>query len=149
MHYPQSLPAPNAQRTSFHDQLLKLCRTWSAPLQKNVTRTNSHDLGFITRALRMDWELTGSMDSLQGYLTAAMSLASRYDERIGAIRSWDQAVSKRYSITDKQTNFIIIIDSMCSEFSGYVNNCIRRMLIRVRYGFIVLCRSLYIKPNAD
>ena len=115
MKYPESLPAPNGHRVSFHNQLLQLCRAWSAPLHKNVTRTNSHDLGFITRALRMDWELTGNTHSLQSYFTAANSLASRYDDQVGAIRSWDKVISKRYNITDKGTNFVIIIDSMCSK----------------------------------
>jgi hypothetical protein len=81
-----------------------------------ATRTNTHDLGFIIQpALRMDWELTGNLQSLQSVITAANSLASRYDERLGAIRSWDQRINKKESITDKDTNFLIIIDSMCSE----------------------------------
>ena len=46
---------------------------------------------------------------------AARSLASRYDEKIGAIRSWDQRINKTESITDKEKNFLIIIDSMCSK----------------------------------
>ena len=64
----------------------------------------------------MDWELTGNTHCLESYLTSALSLASRYDERVGAIRSWDKAVSKRYSFVDEEANFIVIIDSMCSEF---------------------------------
>jgi hypothetical protein len=80
-------------------------------------RTNTHDIGFIIMpALRQDWELTGNKRSMQSILTAAESLASRFDERVGAIRSWDQSFSKRYSIVDKEENFLVIIDSMCSEF---------------------------------
>ena len=65
-------------------------------------------------ALRLDWELTGSARSFESILIAAESLASRYDERVGAIRSWDKSFSKRYRITDKEENFLVIIDSMCS-----------------------------------
>ncbi len=67
------------------------------------------------RSLRMDWELTGNAESLQAYVTAAESLASRYDENVGAIRSWDKAVSHSYEIIDKEKNFLVIIDSMCSK----------------------------------
>lgn len=80
-----------------------------------ATRRDTHDLGFIIMpALRLDWELTGNRQSLDTILTAAESLASRFDERMGAIRSWDQSFSKRYSITDREENFLVIIDSMCS-----------------------------------
>jgi hypothetical protein len=116
MKYPRYFSSPKFNRTLFQDQLLQLCRTWSKPLHGMATRTNTHDLGFIIQpALRMDWELTGNLQSLQSVITAANSLASRYDERLGAIRSWDQRINKKESITDKDTNFLIIIDSMCSE----------------------------------
>lgn len=82
-----------------------------------ASRTNTHDVGFITMpALRQDWELTGNRRSLESILTAAESLSTRYDERVGAIRSWDGNTSKRYTITDPEENFLVIIDSMCSEF---------------------------------
>jgi hypothetical protein len=79
------------------------------------TRTDTHDMGFIIQpALRMDWELTGNASSLKSVVTAAHSLASRFDERVGAIRSWDQAINHRYSYTDMENDFLVIIDSMCS-----------------------------------
>lgn len=71
-------------------------------------------------ALRQDWELTGNKMSLNSILIAAQSLSSRYDERVGAIRSWDQSFSKRYSITDKEENFLVIVDSMCSMSLSFV-----------------------------
>jgi hypothetical protein len=88
------------------------------------TRTDTHDMSFIIQpALRMDWELTGNHESLKNVVTAAESLASRYDERVGAIRSWDQAVNNRYSFTDTEKDFLVIIDSMCSTFSLISNFC--------------------------
>jgi len=79
-------------------------------------RTDTHDMGFLVQpALRMDWELNGNAASLASVCTAAHALASRYDERVHAIRSWDQAVNYRYSIVDQETNFLVIIDSMCSN----------------------------------
>ncbi|CAK7243034.1 MAG: hypothetical protein STHCBS139747_004541 [Sporothrix thermara] len=106
-----SVPTDTA---AFHAQLLALCRRWSAPLHAQTSRTNSHDLGFIVRALRMDWELTGDPVSLRGYATAAASLAKRYDPLVGAIRSWDRAMSRRYELTDPARNFLVIVDSMCN-----------------------------------
>ncbi|KAL1984897.1 hypothetical protein VTN96DRAFT_8556 [Rasamsonia emersonii] len=116
VRFPKSLPSPGiADRRALHDQLLQLCRSWSAPLHAMATRRDTHDLGFIIMpALRLDWELTGNRQSWESILTAAESLASRFDERVGAIRSWDQSFSKRYSITDKEENFLVIIDSMCN-----------------------------------
>jgi hypothetical protein len=72
-------------------------------------------MGFIVQpALQKDWELTGNKESLQSVVKAAYALASRYDDRVKAIRSWDVAINDRYSITDMDTNFLVIIDSMCS-----------------------------------
>ncbi|KAJ4371220.1 hypothetical protein N0V83_004437 [Neocucurbitaria cava] len=72
-------------------------------------------MGFIVQpALQKDWELTGNKESLQSVVNAAYALASRYDERVKAIRSWDVAINDRYSITNMETNFLVIIDSMCN-----------------------------------
>lgn len=80
------------------------------------SRTDTHDMGFIVQpALQKDWELTGNPESLQSVINAAYALASRWDDRVKAIRSWDVAINDRYSITDMETNFLVIIDSMCSE----------------------------------
>lgn len=127
MKYPRSLGIPSTYRSSFQAQLLKLCRDWVVPIRAMDTRTDTHDMSFIIQpALRMDWELTGNAESLKNVITAAHSLASRYDERVGAIRSWDQAVNYRYSFTDMEKDFLVIIDSMCSmpspsnsHLSGY------------------------------
>lgn len=114
-----SLPA-EIDRAAFRDQLLQLCRNWSSTIHGMATRTNTHDMGFIVLpALRADWELTGNRKSLESVITAAHSLATRWNERVGAIRSWDQQQSKNYSITDMEDNFLVIIDSMCSKFFGF------------------------------
>lgn len=104
----------NIPTDQFVTQLLALGRRWTVPLHAQVNRTNSHDLGFIVRALRMDWELTSNPASLRGYCTAAASLATRYSPLVGAIRSWDRSVSKRYEIGDPDRNFLVIVDSMCN-----------------------------------
>jgi hypothetical protein len=116
MKYPQHLPIPNPLRSNFQIQLLKLCREWVIPIRAMDARTDTHDMSFIIQpALRMDWELTGNKESLKNVVTAAESLATRYDKRVGAIRSWDQAVNYRYKFTDMEKEFLVIIDSMCSR----------------------------------
>ena len=115
--YPKSLPSPKSTEANFHAQLLELCRAWAEPLHPMALRTNTHDIGFILQpALRMDWELTGNTRALESILTGASSLSTRYNETVGAIRSWDKKVTHRDNIVDMDENFLVIIDSMCSEF---------------------------------
>ena len=116
--YPKYLPSPKSRAADFHGQLLELCRAWSESLHAMALRTNTHDLGFILQpALRMDWELTGNTRALESILTGANSLATRYSETVGAIRSWDKKSTLKESIIDKEQNFLVIIDSMCSELA--------------------------------
>lgn len=123
MKFPQYLSVPNRYRPRFQQELLKLGRQWAEPLYAMSTRTDTHDMAFIIQpALRMDWELTGNHRSLDAVLTAAESLASRYDEKIKAIRSWDEAINKKYSYTDKNVDFLVIIDSMCSKSTKQASN---------------------------
>lgn len=118
-------PAPANNREAFHAELLRLCRAWAAPMHQMAHRTNTHDMGFITQpALRQDWELTGNIESLASVVRAANSLATRYDDRMEAVRSWDKSVSLRYNITDKETNFLVIVDSMCSKKTSTLGHCV-------------------------
>ncbi|KAJ5641452.1 glucuronyl hydrolase [Penicillium lividum] len=150
------LPALSSDNTRslvspHYVQLLALCRSWSAPLHAQATRTNTHDLGFMIHPLRMDWELTGNQSSLESYLTAADNLASRYDERVGAIRSWDQAKSQAYEIIDKENNFLIIVDSMCNMdllfYAGHHAKNSRLTAIATRHARTVL--ATLIRPDAS
>lgn len=117
MKYPKYLSPPSCGKIAFQSQLLRLSRAWSEPLHRMAARTNTHDLGFIIQpALRMDWELTGNPRSFESVIKAAHSLSLRYDERLDAVRSWDRMINRNESITDKEENFLVIIDSMCSKF---------------------------------
>jgi hypothetical protein len=116
MRFPQSLDIPGHVRSQFQEQVLKLGRHYGVAINEMSKRTDTHDMGFIVQpALQKDWELTGNPESLQSVVNAAYALASRYDDRVKAIRSWDVAINDRYSITDMNTNFLVIIDSMCSR----------------------------------
>lgn len=113
--FPAQLSTPEWYRSKVYDDLLNCGRHWSVALQNMASRTDTHDMGFIIQpALQRDWELTGNVQSLEAVKRAAYALASRYNADIGAIRSWDQAINHRYSITDMNQNFLVIIDSMCN-----------------------------------
>ncbi|EUC44484.1 glycoside hydrolase family 88 protein [Bipolaris oryzae ATCC 44560] len=115
MKYPQALSVPPQLRPTMQEYLLKLGRHYSVAIRQMSSRTDTHDMGFIVQpALQRDWELTGNKESLAAVVNAAEALASRYDERVQAIRSWDTAINDRYSITDMEENFLVIIDSMCN-----------------------------------
>jgi hypothetical protein len=119
MRYPQALDVPENVRPHFQEHLLKLGRHYGVAINQMSSRRDTHDMGFIVQpALQKDWELTGNQESLQSIINAAYALASRYDDRVKAIRSWDVAINDRYSITDMDTNFLVIIDSMCSKLNA-------------------------------
>ncbi|KAH9222326.1 Six-hairpin glycosidase-like protein [Leptodontidium sp. 2 PMI_412] len=112
--YPKYQPR-NVQRQTLEAEIISLSRSWSGPLHAMAARTDTHDLGFIIEpALRMDWELLGNSRSLQSLIAAAYSLASRYEERAQAIRSWDLINKKDIQIISMEENFIVIIDSLCN-----------------------------------
>jgi hypothetical protein len=120
MKYPSALPIPTALRRDFTAQLTSLSRCWAEPLHAMAQRTDTHDMSFIIQpALRMDWELTGNPRSLASVLTAATSLASRFCEKVGAIRSWDRTENARFTFDDMEEDFLVIIDSMCSMLDSF------------------------------
>lgn len=138
MRFPKATGVSATVQQRLQPQMMELCRSWLPPLRQNSLRTDTHDMGFILLpALRMDWELTGNNESLQAIITGANNLASRYSERTGAIRSWNQAKSNAYSITDMDKNFLIIIDSMCSK-SCFCSGLKYRTDPRRRHGLVIL-----------
>lgn len=116
MKFPNAIDVPAHAPCQLTPQLLELGRHWSVAINRMASRTDTHDMGFIIQpALQKDYELTGNLESLDSVVRAAYALASRWDERVKAIRSWDVAINDRYSITNMEENFLVIIDSMCSE----------------------------------
>ncbi|KAL3461896.1 Six-hairpin glycosidase-like protein [Aspergillus heterothallicus] len=118
--YPQAFPywgheqhILSLQIQSLRHQLTSLCRSWTEPVQAMMTRTDTHDMGFIIQpSVRKDWELTSNPESLSAVLTAARSLASRYVPSVGAIRSWDVLRQADVEITSLTDDCLVIIDSM-------------------------------------
>ncbi|KAJ4264422.1 hypothetical protein NW762_005622 [Fusarium torreyae] len=65
--------------------------------------------------MRPRWELYGDEQALQSIITSARNLSTRFSERVGAIRSWDEDIwSLVTSGKGRPGNFIVIIDSMCN-----------------------------------
>ena len=118
MRFPQQFPIPIRYRSTFQAQLLDVCSYWTNPIRAMDSRIDTHDMSFIIMpSLRMDYELTSNAKSLRSVITAAESLATRWSDRVGAIRSWDEAINDRYTFTDTNEDFLVIIDSMCSNVS--------------------------------
>lgn len=73
---------------------------------------------------RKAWELDRDPKALASLITAAYSLASRFNEKIGSLRSWDICKTRRYNYEDLDKDFLVIIDNMLSTFVlGGVDSC--------------------------
>lgn len=98
--------------------LLKLkhaCKWWTSNLHVEATRTDTHDLGFMVMPwAEVGWTLDGDEDCYRSMVSAAYALASRYNEKVQAIRSWDRCFTKSYSYDDPKDAFLVIIDSLMS-----------------------------------
>lgn len=83
--------------------LYKEALTMLAELEKEKNNTGTHDLGFM---MYCSFGNANRMAPLPGYndilLTSARSLATRFNEKIGCVRSWDS----------KGSDFLVIIDNM-------------------------------------
>jgi unsaturated chondroitin disaccharide hydrolase len=78
---------------------------WQAGVESNKTDDTSHDVGFqIFDSFGKDAVLTGDANAKAVVLTAARTLATRYNTKVGAIRSWDAR-------TDT-TQYRVIMDNM-------------------------------------
>ncbi|KAL5334011.1 Six-hairpin glycosidase-like protein [Aspergillus crustosus] len=119
--YPQHIttnPGTSGAGPSLPDlrsHLRSLSKSWSKSLHSMSFRTDTHDIGFIVMpALKRDWELFGSEQSLRSITQAARSLATRYVPTAKAIRSWDCLVKKEITVIDQTENLLVIIDSLCN-----------------------------------
>ncbi|MCP4726727.1 MAG: glucuronyl hydrolase [bacterium] len=82
---------------------LKAAISWTEDLESQKLNTGDHDVGFrILCSFGNGYRLTGNERYKPIIITAANSLATRYDEKIGCIRSWSWG----------EWNFPVIIDNM-------------------------------------
>ncbi|KAL4893386.1 glycosyl hydrolase family 88 protein [Aspergillus ambiguus] len=90
-----------------------LCQWWTENLHQNALLKTTHDLGFMIAPWAIKaWELYRDARAFSSLSLAAHSLAGRFCPKVGAIRSWDTCVTKRYSFTDPSKDYLVIIDNM-------------------------------------
>ncbi|MFI3321969.1 MAG: glycoside hydrolase family 88 protein [Rikenellaceae bacterium] len=78
---------------------------YTATIEMAKTRTNTHDLGFMLYcSFGNGYRLTGDSKYKEVLIEGANSLITRFDEKIGLIRSWDFNADK--------WNYPVIIDNM-------------------------------------
>ncbi|MDX2185988.1 MAG: glycoside hydrolase family 88 protein [Opitutaceae bacterium] len=81
----------------------KHAEEYTAALESTKAYERTHDLGFILYcSFGQGWRLTKNPKYREVLLEGAQTLGSRFDERVGAIKSWD----------DTKWAFPVIIDNM-------------------------------------
>lgn len=85
------------------EELAALARHYTAKLADVPAMTHTHDLGFMVMpSFGLEYALTGDENAKAAVVQAAHSLAGRFNDRIGLIRSWDFG----------EWNYPVIIDNM-------------------------------------
>jgi hypothetical protein len=83
---------------------LEMARIFTAKLEKEQYNKTTHDLGFMLYcSFGNGYRLTGDPKYREVLLTGAKSLATRFDEKIGCIKSWEKR---------PRWQFPVIIDNM-------------------------------------
>lgn len=78
--------------------------TW--PIEKVKMDGGSHDLGFMVfNSFGKAWQLTGEQSYRDVVVEAANTLITRYDDKVGCIRSWSWGTPERWQ-------YAVIIDNM-------------------------------------
>lgn len=90
---------------SNQPELKAAAEQWQAFVEKEKYDGGTHDLGFkVHCSFGRAWELTGNEAYRDVFITAAETLITRYNEKIGALRSWDHHADV--------WQFPVIIDNM-------------------------------------
>lgn len=79
-------------------------RTWA--VERESLNAGDHDIGFkILNSFGNAWRLTGDSAFIPVIMTAARTLATRFDPRVGAFRSWGEH-------PDTTSPYLVIVDNM-------------------------------------
>ena len=90
---------------SKDEKVLAFAKQYTARVEREKYTTNNHDVGFILYcSFGNGLRLTGDTTYNEVLLTGAKSLATRYNPKIGLIRSWDSDPGK--------WQYAVIIDNM-------------------------------------
>ena len=92
-------------KSSKNEKLKAAAIEWQAFVEKEKFDHTTHDLGFkVFCSFGNAWEITGDEKYRDVFITASNTLVTRYNEKIGAIRSWDHHADV--------WQFPVIIDNM-------------------------------------
>ncbi|KAF9876918.1 unsaturated glucuronyl hydrolase [Colletotrichum karsti] len=112
--FPQTMPG-DSDKSALLSKLWSLGAAWSEPLHETAKRTDTHDMSFMIQpSMRVRWEVAQDKQALDSITTAAKALYTRYNDTVGAIRSWDALTQHGVTITSLTDDFLVIIDSMCN-----------------------------------
>ena len=94
-------------------KLLRQAQAWTEPIAAQKYNRGTHDLGFIIfNSFGNGYDLTSNGEYKQVILEAANSLASRYNPKIGVIKSWDWNSNKPWCTHEPSWTYPVIIDNM-------------------------------------
>lgn len=92
---------------SCDPKLKSLAEEYSARVEKEKLATDTHDLGFVIHcSFGNGYRITNNNSYLDVIQTASNSLSTRFNEKLGVIRSWDT------QSWNKQWQYAVIIDNM-------------------------------------
>ncbi|MGI9529769.1 MAG: immunoglobulin-like domain-containing protein [Acidimicrobiia bacterium] len=98
---------------------LSAATAWSTSLAGQATRTDTHDVGFMVGLpASLAYEATGAATYKNSIVTAARSLATRYDPDVGATRSWNFGSWQFPVIVDNVVNVDLLFDGASLTTSG-------------------------------
>lgn len=109
------------------EDILAQALNWQKGMEKEQYNRATHDLGFmILPSFYRHYKLFGNAASKDIIINAAKSLASRWNEKVQCLRSWDTCHTRRLNLDNPSTEFLVIIDNMmnldllfvCSELTG-------------------------------
>jgi hypothetical protein len=94
------------------EEVKRLAQEWANKIESQKTNTNTHDIGFlIMPAFARKYRLENDISAGEVIVQAAESLLTRWNERVGCIKSWDGAYTKAYDFRGP-TDYAVIIDNM-------------------------------------
>lgn len=102
------------QLVSFSPQRIEtVANHWKSKLRGIEFDTTTHDVGFlIMPAYQRHYDLTKDQQSATAIVNGANSLLTRWNEKVGCLRSWDGAKCSNYQFLSKDRDFLVIIDNM-------------------------------------
>ncbi len=122
----------------------KRAREWQKALTSQKNNKETHDIGFIIySSFGNDYRLTGNITSKNILLSAAKTLATRYDPKIQAIRSWNSDAPRYEVIMDNMMNLQLLFWSSKNGGDRNLYNIALNHALKTQKDFIRSDGSVY------